>query len=138
MPSTCWNTLLIEGTDVRTWGEISSAEGLLTNAPARGDLIEQDWVVGAIWQAGPAGAYTFDVPLILSAATQDARLGDLRALQAYVGTQVTLTRRLTVDGADIDDTCEAVLVNAQPVWDFSTRNIMRAILMFQALTGWTT
>lgn len=139
MPSTCWNTLLIEGTDVREYGEILSAEGLLGNGPIRADIISMDWLPGAIAQIGPRGTYTFEVPLILTGGTQDVRLGNLRQVQAWQGTQVTLTRRLTVDGADIDDTCEAVMVSAPQVqWDFGSRAAIRVILIFQVLSPWTT
>ena len=133
------NTLLINGTDVQTWAAITSAEGLLSNAPQRADIIEQDWVNGAIYQAGPKKTYSFDVPVIMRSSQQDVAFAQLRALQAFVGTQVTLTRRLVVSGATINETCQAVMVNAVQVqWDFTRRAQVRAVLVFQQLSGvWT-
>jgi hypothetical protein len=140
MPITvCPETLLIDGTDVRTWAYITNAEGLLSNAPQKGDIIEQDWVAGAIWQPGPKGPYTFEVPVVMKSRLQDVALGQLRAMQAYVGTQVTLTRRMTVNGAVVNETCQAVMANAVQVnWDFRTRARIDAILVWQQLSGvWT-
>lgn len=135
--SVCTDTLLINGTDIQTWCAITSAEGLLSNPPQRGDLIEQDWTAGAIWQPGPKDAWTFDVPIIMRSSQQDIALGQLRALQAYVGTQVTLTRRLVVAGAVVNETCQAVMINSPQVqWDFSRRAQVRAVLLFQGLTPW--
>ena len=131
------DTLLIEGTDIQTWAAITSAEGLLSNPPQRGDIIEQDWVDGAIWQKGPKGTYTFEVPIIMRSSQQDVALGQLRDIQAYVGDQVTLTRRLVVDGATINETCEAVMANAVQVqWGFERRAQIRAVLIFQSLSPW--
>ena len=134
--TTCTDTLLINGTDVQTWAAITNADGLLSNAPQRADIIEQDWTAGAIYQAGPKKTYTFDVPVIMRSSQQDVALGQLRALQAYVGTQVTLTRRLVVNGATVNETCQAVMVNAVQVqWDFTRRAQVRAVLVFQQLSG---
>ena len=131
------DTLLVDGADVQTWCAITSAEGLLSNPPQRGDLIEQDWVAGAIWQAGPKDAWTFDVPVIMRSSQQDVALAQLRQLQSWQGTVRTLTRRLVVNGATINETCTAVMVNSPQVqWDFSRRAQIRAVLVFQGLTPW--
>jgi hypothetical protein len=133
------DTLLIDGTDIQTWAAIESAEGLLSNGPQRGDIIEQDWVAGAIWQPGPKGTYTFEVPVIMRSSVQTVAFGQLRALQAMVGTQKTLTRRLTVNGVVVNETCQAVMANAVQIgWDFSRRAQIRAVLVWQNLSGgWT-
>jgi hypothetical protein len=131
------DTLLINGADIQVWAAITSAEGLLTNPPQRADIIEQDWTAGAIYQAGPKKTWQFEVPIIMRSSQQDVALGQLRALQAYVGTKVTLTRRLVVNGAVVNETCQAVMINSpQVVWDFSRRAQMRAVLLFQGLTPW--
>lgn len=131
------NTLLINSVDIQTWCAITSAEGLLTNPPQRADIIEQDWTAGAIYQAGPKKTWQFEVPIIMRSSTQDVALGQLRTLQAMVGAQKTLTRRLRVNGATINETCQAVMINAVQVqWDFSRRSQIRAVLVFQGLTPW--
>jgi hypothetical protein len=134
----CFNTLLINGTDIRTWAYITNAEGLLGNAPQKGDLIEQDWVAGAIWQKGPKGTYSFDVPVVMKSRVQTEALAQLRALQAFVGDQYTLTRRLTVNSVDVTETCQAVMINAVSVtWNFANRERLDALLLFQNLSaGW--
>lgn len=135
--ATCTETLLINGTDIQTWCAITSAEGLLTNPPQRGDIIEQAWTDGAIWQKGPKGTYSFDVPVIMRSDQQDVALGQLRALQAFVGDQVTLTRRLTVNGVVVNEACQAVMASAtRVVWNFRQRKQIRAILIFQSLSPW--
>lgn len=131
------NTLLINGADVQTWAAIVSAEGLLSNPPIRADILEQDWVAGALVQIGPKKTWTFEVPLICRSSQQDIALGQLRALQAFTGTQVTLTRRLVVNGATVNETCQAIMINSpQVVWDFARRAQIRAVLLFQGLTPW--
>lgn len=132
------DTLLIDGTDVQAWAAITNAEGLLSNPSQKGDVIEQEGADGAIWQKGPRGPWTFEVPIIMRSSQQDVAFGQLRALQAYVGNQVTLTRRLVVDGATIDESCQAVMANSVQIsWDFSRRAQLRAVLIWQGLTPWT-
>lgn len=136
------NSLLINGVDVQTWCAITNAEGLLSDAPQKGDLIEGDWTPGASWQKGPKGVYSFPVPVIMRSAQQDVAFGQLRALQAYVGQQVTLTRRLVVDGATVSETCQAVMTAAVQVqWELADRSekkpSLRAVLVWQNLSaGW--
>lgn len=131
------DTLLINGTDIQTWAAVTSAEGLLSNGPQKGDLIEQDWSDGAIWQKGPKGTYSFPVPVIMRSSQQDVAFGQLRSLQAYVGTQVTLTRRLVVNGATVNETCQAVMTAAVQVqWEFTARAQLRAVLVWQVLVPW--
>ena len=95
------------------------------------------FTAGAIYQAGPKSAWTFDVPVIMRSSQQDIALGQLRALQAMVGAKKTLTRRIVVNGATISETCQAVMVNSpQVVWDFAARSQVRAVLVWQGLTPW--
>jgi hypothetical protein len=136
----CWNTLLIDGTDIRVIGAyITSAEGLLSEAPQKGDLLEFDFADGAVWVKGPKGPYTFEVPVVMTSRVQDVALGQLRALQSFVGDEVTLTRQLTVDGADVSETCQAVMASAvRVVWDFRNRARLDAVTVWQNLSGsWT-
>jgi hypothetical protein len=139
MPITnCFDTLLINSVDIRTWAYITNAEGLLSRAPQKGDLIEQDWVAGAIWQKGPKAAFTFEVPVVMKSRQQDVALGQLRALQAMVGDQKALTRRLTVNGVEVSETMQAVMANAVQIgWQFSSRARVDAVLVWQALEDWT-
>ena len=133
----CFSTLLINGVDVRTWGYVTSAEGLLSNGPQKGDLLEFDFADGAVWVKGPKGPYTFDVPLVMKSRVQDVALGQLRALQALVGDQKTLTRRLTVNGANVSETCQAVMASAVQVnWNFANRARVDCVLVWQALSMW--
>jgi hypothetical protein len=79
------------------------------------------------------------VPVVLNSRFQDVALGKLRTIQSWQGDQKTLTRRLTVDGVEIEETMEAVMVSApQVVWDFSRRARIGCVLVFQSLSGvWT-
>lgn len=131
------DTLLVNGVDLQTVCAITSAEGLLSNPPQKGDVIEMDWVDGAVYQKGPKGPYTMEVPVIMRASQQDVALGQLRTLQAMVGDQKTLTRRLVVNGVTINESCEAVMVNAPQIrWDFRKRAQIHAVLIWQVLTPW--
>ena len=44
------------------FGCIEDWSGILSEGPISGDIIEQDWVDGAIWQQRCAKTYSFDVP----------------------------------------------------------------------------
>ena len=134
----CWQTMLIDGHDVQDYALITSVEGLWANGPFKGDLIEQDWRDGAVWQAGPRGPHTFEVPLLMrDDLSEGQRTHQLRWLQAWEGQTVTVTRRL-VDGlADVSETCQAVVASAVQIdWNFESRRFMRAIMVFQALSPW--
>lgn len=133
---TCWQTALINGVDIREWAYITDASGLISNGPQKGDIIEQDWLPGAIWQKGPKGTYSFPVPVIMVSREEDVAQGQLHDLQAFVGDQVTLTRRLTRRGVDVAETCQAVMASAVQVsWDFDRRQQLRAALVWQQLSG---
>lgn len=133
----CWETLICDGIDLQSLGWIVSAEGLLSTGPRKGDLIEMDWQAGAIWQPGPRDTYSFDVPLVLSSKFQDVALGRLRTIQAMQGTAHQLIRRLTVDGEQIEEYCDAVMISAPRVdWDFKKRSQIMVICIFQSLTGY--
>ena len=134
----CWEDLHVDGVPLSDYAWIVSAEGLLSTGPSRGDLIELDFQPGAVWQPGPAGTHLFEVPVVMNTPVQDVALGKLRIIQSWEGVQRTLVRRLTVDGVQISDTCQAVMASAtRVVWDFRQRGKVGAVLSFQALTPWT-
>lgn len=140
MADPCWDTLLVDGVDLATWAMISSAEGLLSTGPIGGDVIERDWVPGAIWQPGPAKTYTFEVPWVMRSSQQATAMQLYRDLVAAckMGQQVTLTRRLTVGVGltQISETCQAVCASAVTVsWDFGRRAQFGAVTTWQNLSG---
>jgi hypothetical protein len=136
MADPCWEDLLVDGVSLQSLGLIVSAEGLLSTGPTKGDLILQDWTPGAIWQQGPPDTYSFEVPVVMKSRLQDVAIGMLRTLQSWQGTKRTLIRRLTVDGVQIEETCQAVIVSApQVVWDFRERQKISCVLVFQNLSG---
>ena len=131
-----WHTLLVDGVDVTTLAHITSFEGVLSDGPTRGDLIEFDFTAGAVWQPGAAGTYSFDVPLTMLSHTPDVALGQLRTIQGWKGVQRTFTRRVTVNGVDVAETCQGVLVSAvQVAWDYRIRSKISAVMVVQNLSG---
>lgn len=134
-----WQTLIVGGAggaDIATLAHITSFEGILSTGPVGGDLIEFDWTPGAVWQPGAARTYSFEVPVTMLSHDPDTALKQLRTMQGWVGVQRTLTRRLTVDGVDIAETCQAVLASAIAVrWDFRIRGKIDATLVVQNLSG---
>lgn len=128
--------LLVSGTSLSTLALITSWEGILSDGPTRGDIIEQDWLPGALWQPGPAGTYSFEVPVTMLSHTPDVAIGQLRTIQGWKGVQRTLTRQITVNGVAVSETCAAVMVNAVQVrWDLKLRSKIDAVLVFQNLSG---
>lgn len=129
-------TLLVDATDLSSLALITSFEGILADGPTRGDLIEKDWTPGAVWQPGPAGTYTFPVPVTMLSHVPDVALGQLRTIQALKGVQRTFTRRINVNGAGISETCQGVIASATEVsWDFRQRDKIDAVVVIQNLSG---
>jgi hypothetical protein len=136
MSTTTGDTVKWNGTDVQTYGDIASMEGILAAGPVRGDLITMDWVAGAVWQAGPADVYSMDLPLVMQSDDEGTAIQQLRAVQAWRGTQGVLTRVVMVGSAQVTEVCDAVCVNAVEVqWDLEARNLVGCVLVFQNLSG---
>lgn len=131
----CTDTLLVDGVNLGQWAQIENPDGLLSTPPVRGDLIEFDFQPGGVWQPGPVGAHTFDVGFVMLATERGAAIEQLRAVQAALkpGTQVTLTRRITVGATQVDETCQAVVASStEPQWG----TVKRLLVIFQGLTDW--
>lgn len=136
MTATTSDTVKWNGTDVQTYADIASMEGILAAGPTRGDLITLDWQPGAVWQAGPPDTYTMDLPLVMKSNDDGVAIQQLRAVQAWRGTQGVLTRVVTVGAAQVTEVCDAVIVNAVEVqWDFDGRNLVGCVLVIQNLSG---
>jgi hypothetical protein len=133
----CVDTILIDGVDLGQWAAIENPDGLLSSPPVTGDLIEMDWTPGAEWQPGVVRSYTFDVGLVMRSTERGAAIAALRAVQAACkpGTQVTVTRRLTVGAGSVEETCQAVVTSATEVrWG----TVKRLLVIFTCLSGgWT-
>jgi hypothetical protein len=131
-------TLIVGTLDLSTIAGITSAEGILLEPPISGDLIELDFTPGGQWIPGVAEPYTFDVPLLFNAATAEAAMAQLRQVQALVdGVPRTITRRLVVGAATVDETCTGVCSAAVQIgWDLDVYSRVSCVLLIQALTGW--
>lgn len=129
-------TLFINGTDIQDYALIRDASGLLSNPPIRGDLITFDFTDGAIWQAGVADVFTFDLYVLMAHRNEEGALADLAWLQQWQGQQVTLIRRLDRGSGTVDESCTAVMNEAVRLeWDFYERRGMSAMLTFTVLSG---
>ena len=79
-------------------GCIENWAGILSEGPIGGDIIEQDWVDGAIWQQGPNKTYSFDVPFTaLVSDTVNPNVWDsydhgIDVLKTFRGPLLTLRR----------------------------------------------
>lgn len=127
---------LIDTTDVQDNAHITDWSGILSDGPTRGDLIEKDYVPGAVWQPGPAGTYSYDVPVTMKSHTHDVAVGQLRTLQALKGVQRTFSRTLLVNGVSTTETHEGVIISAVQVSnDLRVKNKIDAMLIIQNLSG---
>lgn len=124
--------------DVENYGCIQSWDGILSEGPYGGDLIEQDWVAGAEWVPGPRKVYSFDVPLLLDAMTLDANLMSLDTIKSWQGNTQTLSRIFTINSTVRTQTCSGVMVSdVQP--NVLVGKFIKITLIFQNLSGlWTT
>lgn len=134
----------VNGTDIEALGCITSWDGILSEGPIRGDVIEQDWVAGAIWQQGMPKVYSFDVPIAFKpSSVVDPELYSavlaLDTIKSWRGPLLTLERRLPVsETTHRRQTASGVLVS-----DLNPRvqagRFMTATLVIQQLSGsWVT
>lgn len=132
-------TLHIGGTNLSTTAHITSWEGILTEGPTRGELIELDFVAGAVWQGTLAGAYQFDVPLVMKSQDVPTAVAHAKAIQALRGTVTTVTRVYTTSAGTVTETCQGIVSDALPlVWDLRQRNKIGLLLTITNLSGgWT-
>lgn len=130
----------VESTDIETLGCLQSIDGIFSEGPIRGDIIEQDWLPGAIWQRGEPGTYSFDVPLALSSPDPaHPYLYDpmwvVDVIKTWRGPQLTLERRVPLSGGTFRrETCQAVLVSPLPP-NILGAKFARVVLVFQNLSG---
>lgn len=123
-------------------GCIGDWSGLLSEAPIAGDIIEQDWVAGAIWQEGEAKTYSFDVPFTARVSNAvnpniwDSWNNGVRQLRLLRGPQLML-RRTFYDSAGAivrQDQAAGVLVT-----DFQPKvgigRVIEGVAVFQNLSG---
>ena len=111
--------------------------GCSTPASREGDLIVFDFAGGAVWMpAGVFDAYTMVVPIVMKAATEDAAVADVLALNAYLGVEVTLTRKTLLDGVLTVHTCQAVMTSRPTQWDLDYLGRVPVTLTFQVLSAW--
>jgi hypothetical protein len=128
-------TFRVSATDVETYGCIQSWDGILSEGPYKGDLLEQDWVAGAEWVGGPRKVYSFDVPILLDADTLDANLVSLDAIKAWHGNTYTLYRIFTVNSVVRTQVCTGVMVtDVQP--NVLAGKFIKITLVFQNLSGY--
>jgi len=131
-------TLLIDAFDLAAVAGITNWDGLLDVGPPRGDLVEFDFQGGAQWiPAGVFDAYTMVVHVVMKATPEDAAVADVLALNAYLGVEVTLTRKTLLDGVLTSHTCRAVMSSRPTQWELDFLGRVPVTLTFQNLTGWT-
>lgn len=127
---------VIGALDISTVAYITDARGLLQNGPVRGDLIELDFVPGAVWEPGEFGTYSFLLPVLCKGADESARLANFRTIQALQdGATRTLTRTFTA-GSAVSESCTCVVTLAEPAWDFGMADKFEVLLVIQVLTEW--
>ena len=130
-------TLLINGFDLETVAGITNWDGLLDTGEPRGDLVVFDFQEAAVWV--PADAFephTIVVPVVMRATPEDAAVADVLALGAYLGVEVTLTRKAVLDGVLTSHTCTAYMTSRPTTWDLDVLGRVPVTLTFQALTPW--
>ena len=132
----------VGATDIETLGCITSWDGILSEGPYAGDLIEFDWTAGAVWQQGERKTYSFSVPLQLAGPELYQSIAALNTLKGWHGTSQTLTRKFPsgMSGNTLtytQQTCTAVLVSEiNPV--VTGGRFILVPLVWQNLSGkWT-
>lgn len=127
-------------------GCIEDWSGILSEAPIGGDIIEQDWVDGAIWQQGESKTYTFDVPFTARVSNPidpniwDAWSGPMAVLRSFRGVQLTMRREFFDTSGALRARHQALGVLATGLtMKVSIGRVLGSALMFQNLSGgWVT
>lgn len=109
----------VNSVDIETLGCVESWDGILAEGPIRGDVIEQDWVDGAIWQQGKVKTYSFEVPLTFHTNVVNPLLADailaLDTIKTWRGPLLNFERRVPNNPADVTSyrrqTSQGVLVS---------------------------
>jgi len=134
-------TFKIAGTDLSTSAHIVSWDGILMKAPTRGDLIELDFVAGAVWQQGPVGSYDFEIPLVMKSQDPGTAVAQARTIQALATGAITTFRREFYNGTTfVMETCSGVINQAIPLdWVLMMRSKVGMVLICTNLDGvWAT
>ena len=132
-------TLKIDGTDLSTGAYITSWDGILSAQPYRGDLIELDFVAGAVWEPGEAAAYTFEVPLVMRSQDHNVAVSQMRTIQAFAdGDEHRITRVFTSNTTAVTESCDGVVTSATPNWDLRFRSRVGLLLTIQVTSAWVT
>jgi hypothetical protein len=134
-------TVKIGGTDLSLTAHITSWDGILMKAPTRGDLIELDFIAGAVWQQGPVGSYDFEVPLVMKSQDPATAVGQALDIQALATGATTTIRREFYDGTTfVMQACQGVISQAIPLnWDLTMRSKVGLVLICTNLDGaWAT
>ena len=134
-------TVKIAGTDLTTTMHITNWDGILMKPPTRGDLIELDFVAGAVWQQGPAGSYDFEIPMVAKSQDPATAVSQARAVQALCSGAAQAIRREFYNGTTfVMESCSGVINQAIPLnWDLAMRSKVGLVLIVTNLSGtWTT
>jgi hypothetical protein len=124
------------------FGCIEDWSGLLSEGPIGGDIIEQDWTEGALWQQGVSKTYSFDVPftaLVGNAVNPniwDSYHNGIFRLKQYRGPLLTMRRDIYDDTGVLMERVQAVGVL---VTDLSMKvgigRVLSSVAVFQNLSG---
>jgi len=125
-----------------SFGCIEDWSGILSEGPIAGDIIEQDWVPGAIWQRGPAKTFSFDVPFTALVSTPtnpniwDSYSNGMAALKLYRGPLLTLRREFydTVGTRVMREQAAGVLVTDLAM-KVGIGRVLNTACVFQHLSG---
>ena len=133
-------TFKVGATDLGTNAYITSWEGILASPTYTGDLIELDFVTGGVWQAGVAGVWTIDVPLVMKSQDPNTAVSQMVAIQSLAdGTEKDLRREFTSGTTSIKEANTGVVTSATPTWDLRFRNRVGLLLTIQVTGGlWAT
>ena len=134
-------TVKIGGTDLGTTAYITDWSSILQKPPTKGDLIELDFVAGAVWQQGAAGSYDFEIPLTMKSQDPATAVGQALDIQALATGAATAIRREFYDGTSfVMQSCSGVISQAIPLnWDLAMRSKVGLVLIVTNLSGtWTT
>ena len=133
------DTVLIDGVDVQTVADIASLDGILSEPPSRVELVELDFTPGAVPILGPRAAYAYDLPLVMKANDENTALAQLQTVKSWAGKVITVTRKVTVGGAQQTATHQGLISDTIiPEWDFDARNLIGVVLtVWNVDGGWT-
>lgn len=134
-----YEDLLVNGTSLKAFGDITDLSGILSSPPLRGENVVYPGLAGAVYVPKVRDAYVFSVPMVIRGSLADINdaLDGLRALLDSSTAALTLTRHRTTGAGNVSETASGEYVGGLEVGLVGLSAGRVAIDLLNLDGGWT-